>query len=61
MVVQDKEEIVGGVEIRYAHEPEPFGRYGHLELLELAAEVMDDEVEDWVLDQCPRRPTTSNT
>ena len=48
-------DIVGSVEVLYATEPEPFGRYAHLEILELAADVNDAEVEEWVLDECESR------
>lgn len=48
-------DIVGSVEVLYASEPEPFGRYAHLEILELAADVDDAEVEEWVLDECESR------
>ncbi len=48
-------EVVGSVEVLYATEPEPFGRYAHLEILELAADLNDAEVEEWVLDECESR------
>ncbi len=47
--------IAGSVEVLYATEPEPFGRYAHLELLELAEDLAVPEVEHWVLDQCESR------
>ena len=47
--------VAGSVEVLDASEPEPFGRYAHLEILELAAEVATPEVEHWVLDQCEAR------
>ncbi len=43
--------IAGSVEICYAVEPPPFGRYAHLELLELDEHLLCDEVEEWVLDR----------
>ena len=49
------EDIVGSVEVLYATEPEPFGRYAHLELLELATDVHTAEVEEWILNQCEAR------
>ena len=49
------EAIAGSVEVLYATEPEPFGRYAHLELLELAEDLAVGEVEHWVLDQCESR------
>ena len=55
VVERDRGEIVGSVEVLYATEPEPFGRYAHLEILELAADVNDAEVEEWVLDECESR------
>lgn len=48
-------DIVGSVEVLYATEPEPFGRYAHLEILELAADVDDAEVEEWIFDECESR------
>ena len=47
--------IAGSVEICYAVEPSPFGRYAHLELLELADDLLSGEVEEWVLDRCESR------
>ena len=47
--------IAGSVEICYATEPPPFGRYAHLELLELAEGLYCPEVEEWVLDLCEAR------
>ena len=48
--------IAGSVEICYAVEPPPFGRYAHLELLELAEDLLlVGEVEDWILDRCESR------
>ncbi|MCY3506333.1 MAG: hypothetical protein OXH41_09235 [Chloroflexi bacterium] len=55
VVERDGGAIVGSVEVLYATEPEPLGRYAHLEILELAADVDDAEVEEWVLDQCESR------
>ena len=48
-------DIVGSVEVLYATEPEPFGRYAHLEILEVAEDVDGPEVEEWVLDWCEAR------
>ena len=55
VVERDRGDIVGSVEVLYATEPEPFGRYAHLEILELAADVDGAEVEAWVLDECESR------
>lgn len=55
VVERNGEDIVGSVEVLYATEPEPFGRYAHLEILELAADVEDAEVEEWILDECESR------
>ena len=55
VVERDRGDIVGSVEVLYATEPEPFGRYAHLEILELAAAVNAPEVEEWVLDECESR------
>ena len=55
VVVRDEVEIVGSVEICYTREPEPFGVYGHLEVLELVEDIMIDEVESWLLEQCEKR------
>ena len=49
------ETIAGSVEVLYATEPEPFGRYAHPELLELSGDIADAEVEHWILDQCESR------
>ena len=49
------EAIAASVEVLYATEPEPFGRYAHLELLELAEDLDVPEVEHWILDQCECR------
>ncbi len=49
------ETVAGSVEVLYATEPEPFGRYAHLEILELAEDLDVPEVEHWVLDQCEAR------
>ncbi len=55
VVERNQKDVVGSVEVLYATEPEPFGRYAHLEILELAAGVNDAEVEEWVLDECESR------
>jgi len=55
VVERNGDDIVGSVEVLYASEPEPFGRYAHLEILELAADVNDAEVEEWILDECESR------
>ncbi len=55
VVERDRGDIVGSVEVLYATEPEPFGRYAHLEILELAADVNDTDVEEWILDECESR------
>ena len=47
--------IAGSVELCYATEPMPFGRYAHLELLELGDDLLCREVEEWVLDLCETR------
>lgn len=48
-------DIASSVEICYATEPEPFGRYAHLELLELSSDLLNDEIEEWILEQCESR------
>lgn len=55
VVERNGEDIVASVEVLYATEPEPFGRYAHLEILELAEDVDLPEVEHWVLDWCESR------
>ena len=55
VVERNGQDIVASVEVLYATEPEPFGRYAHLEILELAADVGAPEVEEWVLDWCEER------
>ena len=47
--------IAGSVETCYAVEPPPFGRYAHLELLELADDLLRGDAEDWILDRCEAR------
>ena len=49
IVLAEDGEFVGNVELWYDHEPEPFGCYGHIELLELLAEVFTDEIEEWLI------------
>ncbi len=55
VVERNGEDIVASVEVLYATEPEPFGRYAHLEILELAGGVDSAEVEHWILDWCESR------
>lgn len=55
VVERNGTDIVGSVEVLYATEPEPFGRYAHLEILELAPDLDSAEVEEWVLDWCEER------
>ena len=47
--------LAGSVEICYATEPLPFGRYAHLEFLELGDDLLGGEVEEWVIDMCEAR------
>lgn len=54
-VVERDGTVAGSVEVLYATEPEPFGRYAHLEILELAEDLASPEVEHWVLDRCEAR------
>ena len=55
VVERNGESIAGNVEICYATEPEPFGKYAHLELLELSEDLQTGEIEDWILEQCESR------
>ena len=55
VVERNGETIRGSVEICYAAEPAPFGRYAHLELLELSKDLLDDGIQDWILEQCELR------
>lgn len=55
LIVTDEDEFVGNVELWYGAEPEPFGRYGHPELIELRENVFVDEVEEWILDRAEGR------
>ena len=55
VVERNGEEIVGSVEVCYATEPEPFGRYAHLEILELSDDLRDNEIEEWILEKCESR------
>ena len=55
VVVRNGEKIAGTVEICYANEPEPFGRYAHLEILEMSDDLLEDEIEEWILEHCESR------
>lgn len=55
IVVTDGDRFVGNVELWYDNEPEPFGRYGHIELLELTEDVFVDEVEEWIIQKAEER------
>ena len=55
VVERNGEKIAGNVEICYATEPEPFGKYAHLELLELSDDLETAEIENWILEQCESR------
>jgi hypothetical protein len=55
IVVTSQDEFVGNVELWYDDEPEPFGRYGHIELLELLPEFFTDEVEEWLIQKAEER------
>ncbi len=55
VVERNDQKIVGSVEICYAKEPEPFGRYAHLELLEISEDLETEEIEEWILEQCETR------
>ncbi len=55
IIVCDDGEFVGNVELWYDNEPEPFGRYGHIELLELLPEAFNDEVEEWLIQKSEER------
>ena len=55
VVERNKAQIAGSVEICYANEPEPFGQYAHLELLELREDLETEENEEWILEQCESR------
>lgn len=55
VVERNGEKIAGSVEICYANEPEPFGQYAHLELLELSDDLETAEIENWILEQCESR------
>ena len=58
LIVTDQDEFVGNVELWYGSEPEPFGRYGHPELIELLSDIFVDEVEEWILHKAERRSLT---
>ena len=58
LIVTDQDEFVGNVELWYGSEPEPFGRYGHPELIELLSDILVDEVEEWILHKAERRSLT---
>lgn len=50
LVLAADDRLVGSLEIWYDDEPEPFGRYGHIELLELRPDFQQDAVEMWLID-----------
>ena len=52
VVERNGKTIAGSVEICYDTEPIPFGRYAHLELLELSEDLLEDKIEERILDQC---------
>lgn len=58
VIGRNGEKIAGSVEICYANEPEPFGQYAHLELLELSEGLETGEIEEWILEQCESRART---
>ena len=58
IVVADGGRFVGNVELWYDNEPEPFGRYAHMGLLELTSDVFTDEVEEWVVQEAEERAVT---
>jgi hypothetical protein len=55
LVTTGADEVVGQIEVWYDDEPEPFGRYGHIELLELHPQFLVDEIEDWLIGQAEDR------
>ena len=55
VVERNGESTAGSVEICYATEPEPFGKYAHLELLELREDLKTEGIENWILEQCESR------
>ena len=55
LVVTAGDALIGQVELWYDDEPEPFGRYGHLELLELSPAYLADDIESWLIDQAESR------
>ena len=54
-VTLNEHEVAGELEVLYTQEPEPFGRYAHLEILELAEGLDTYEIEDWLIGQCEER------
>ena len=55
VVERNGKSIAGSVEVCYAREPEPFGCYGHLEILEAEDDLLGGKIEDWILEQCESR------
>jgi GNAT superfamily N-acetyltransferase len=55
LAVTAGDRLVGSLEIWFDDEPEPFGRYGHVELLELRPEYQSREVETWLIDWAEAR------
>ncbi len=55
VLTRENDSLVGNIELWYDDEPEPFGRYAHMELLEVLPEFFHDDLEEWLLDNVEAR------
>jgi GNAT superfamily N-acetyltransferase len=55
VLTRENDELVGNIELWYDEEPEPFGRYAHMELLEALPEYLNDDLQTWILDNVEAR------
>ncbi len=58
IVETERRRLVGLVELWYDAEPPPFGRYAHIELLELADGFDSLEIENWLIGLAEQRAVT---
>jgi hypothetical protein len=49
VLTRENDDLVGNIELWYDDEPEPFGRYAHMELLEMWRIVLNPQAADWPL------------
>ena len=55
VLTRENDELVGNIELWYDDEPEPFGHYAHMELLEMLPDYFHDDLETWLLDDVEAR------